>query len=469
MNHVLFVVYDFPPEGSRGTKRTMKFIRYLPKNQWQPVVLTVRSPNYTFHDRTLSMELPPDLPVYRAWTLESLFCRNDHSSTEPLNGQALTSSPARRSWGHRTLLALYRGVGKFAQMPDSRILWVPFALIKGLRLIGRERCQAIYTSGPTHANHIVGAILSRLTRRPLVIDFRDAWASNPAVNRGRGALARVNCALERFCVCSAMFVISTTEGMKENFARRYPGWPNKWITITNGFDFADFPAVSNSTTVSTDSLLRIVHAGTLGGERSPKEFLKALGQLLREKPQLLPELQVVFVGQNSVFEDGSKIEDYIKEYACGAAVKIAGYVSRAESLDYIQKADVLLMIVGRVPKEGAFVYGISGKIYDYAASGKPVFTISEPGSTADMAQRLNLGPVVHPDETQQIKATLVAFCEARRNGGIASHLNMNLLKSFEFSSLTARLAKCLDVAGAARKRRLKSPAACDLTARQLSE
>ena len=37
---VLFVVYDFPPEGARGTKRTLKFLQHLPQSGWAPVVLT---------------------------------------------------------------------------------------------------------------------------------------------------------------------------------------------------------------------------------------------------------------------------------------------------------------------------------------------------------------------------------------------------------------------------------------------
>ena len=121
------------------------------------------------------------------------------------------------------------------------------------------------------------------------------------------------------------------------------------------------------------------------------------------------------MGQNGSFHDGRTIEDYVRDYGCQPVVKIAGYVSRKESLVYIQNADVLLMIIGRVPRAGAFVYGISGKIYDYAAAGKPVLTISEPGFTAEMAQRLDLGPVVHPDDTQGIKSALASLVAAHRS------------------------------------------------------
>jgi glycosyltransferase involved in cell wall biosynthesis len=242
-------------------------------------------------------------------------------------------------------------------------------------------------------------------------------------------------------------VICTTDGIKADFENRYPDIPKKYVTITNGFDPADFPAEISMGTMGNSArsqVLRIVHAGTFGGERSPREFLLALGQLLRERPELKDLIEVVFVGQNSKFTDGRTIEEFIDEYGCGSVAKLTGFVSRKASLDYMMQADVLLLIIGRVPREGALVYGISGKLYDYGAARKPVLTVSEPGSTSQLAQALNLGPVVHPDDTEKIKSILVSLWGAHSSGAIPYNPNLELLKSFEFSSLTARFATCLD-------------------------
>src|SRR5207249_2379886 len=208
----------------------------------------------------------------------------------------------------------------------------------------QNRCRVIYTSGPSHTNHVVGAILSRVTRLPLVIDFRDAWVGNPANGTGHGWIEKGNAFLERFCVRSAKVVVCTTDGIKADFEARYRDIPKKYMTITNGFDPADFPPETSTSERTRRSVVSIVHAGTLGGERSPREFLLAVGQLLREKPELVGQLEVVFVGKNSPFADGRTIEDYIKEYGCGAAVKLTGFVSRTASLEYIMQADVLLLI-----------------------------------------------------------------------------------------------------------------------------
>jgi len=449
-DRVLFVVYDFPPAGSRGTKRSLKFIRHLPHHGWSAVVLTVRSsPNFAFLDDSLLAELPSGLPIYRARTLEGLFHgspkRNGVSGvSDDCVGEAKTrplSSALRR-----TAVSLYHGLGKFTKLPDSRILWLPFAVISSLRAIRQNRCRVIYSSGPTHTNHLVGAILSYLTRLPLVIDFRDAWVGNPAGRTPNAWIVKGNVFLERFCVRSAKVVVCTTDGIRADFENRYPNLPGKYVTISNGFDQSDFPSVTSVGSGPRRPVLTIVHAGTLGRERSPKEFLQALGLLLREKPELMVQVEVVFIGQNSPFADGRTIEDYVKEYGCSSVVKLPGLVSRKVSLDYIMQADVLLLIIGRVPKEKALVYGISGKIYDYAAARRPVLTVSEPGSTALLAQRLNLGPVVDPDDIQGIKSALLFLYEAHKDGSIPYSPNLELLKTFEFSSLTARLAACFNQA-----------------------
>jgi glycosyltransferase involved in cell wall biosynthesis len=277
-----------------------------------------------------------------------------------------------------------------------------------------------------------------------VLDFRDAWVANPSMKPDGKWLAFGNACLERLCIRSANVVVCTTDGIRADFESRYRDQTDKFITITNGFDPSDFPPDLMRAELPRRALFRIVHAGTLNRVRSPKDFLRALGQLVQERPPLLNLLEVIFVGHTSSFSDGRTIQDYAEDFGCGSIVKTTGYVSRKESLDFIQQADLLLMIIGRVPKEEAYVYGISGKLYDYAAARKPVLTISEPGATADLAQRLDLGPVAHPEDVTQIKAAIVGLYEAHESGGIPYRTNQRLLSSYEFSNLTARLVKCFE-------------------------
>ena len=446
-NSVLFVIYDFPPEGARGTKRSIKFIRYLPQNDWSTVILTVEcSPTKCSEDKSLFAELPPDLVVYRARTLESLFHGNSAHSAPPqaTAGAPKTTTataPKRPSALRRMLLWAFRRVGKATRIPDARILWLPFAVIMGYRAAKRHQCKVLYSSGPTHTNHMAGAMLSLLTGLPLVMDFRDAWVGNPAAPELGLWIGGWNRLFEKTCIRIAKCVVCTTDGIKADFEKRYPAIPNKYVTITNGFDRSDFSSDVVLGPAPKTPVMTMLHAGTLGEERSPREFLQALGEIAKENPALRAGVKAVFVGKNTPFNDGHTIEQYLDMFNCRDMVNIAGYVSRKESLDYMIQSNVLLLIIGRVPKEGAFVYGISGKLYDYAAAGKPVLTLSEPGSTAAVAERLTLGPVVDLDNIDQIKTAILALWKSHKAEAIPYSPNLELLKSFEFSSLAGRLAE----------------------------
>ena len=47
---VLVVAYNFPPIGGVGVQRTLKFVTYLPRWGWDPVVLTARDPGVAERD-----------------------------------------------------------------------------------------------------------------------------------------------------------------------------------------------------------------------------------------------------------------------------------------------------------------------------------------------------------------------------------------------------------------------------------
>jgi glycosyltransferase involved in cell wall biosynthesis len=72
---VLVVAYAFPPIGGVGIQRTLKFVTYLPRTGWTPVVLTARDPGYYVRDPEANRQVPPDLAVERAFSPEPVKLR----------------------------------------------------------------------------------------------------------------------------------------------------------------------------------------------------------------------------------------------------------------------------------------------------------------------------------------------------------------------------------------------------------
>jgi glycosyltransferase involved in cell wall biosynthesis len=442
---VLMVAYEFPPEGSRGTKRAIKFIKYLPTLGWDPVVLTVRNGNHDFHDGSLIDEIPGFSDIHRTYTLESLFLRTNGYSSGEVKDALLERKRRMQNGGPARYLAkVYHASGRLFKVPDSRILWLPFAVKAGLSILKKRNIDAIFASGPSFTNHLVGVILKRTTGKPLVVDFRDAWASDPAIVWRNDFQRKMVFRLEKSVVTHADRVVATTEGISNDFASRYGAKEGKYVTVTNGYDISDFEGLATKETKDAKRPFTMVHAGTLGGERSPRHFLQALGNLISKNEVLRKDIQVIFVGQNTRFRDGSTIEQYIDQYGLQGAVTLTGFVARLKSLDLIAGADALLLIIGTVPKEKTHIYGISAKIYDYALAEKPVLTISDEGSTADMARRLRLGAVVAPEDLETIERRILGLYDAHKRGSLRVNVNRELLTSFDFRNLSARLADCLD-------------------------
>jgi glycosyltransferase involved in cell wall biosynthesis len=315
----------------------------------------------------------------------------------------------------------------------------------------------IYATGPTFTDHVVGLLLKKATGRSLVVDFRDAWVANPSYRANRKLKRKVEGLLEKRVILGADVVVSTTSGISEDFKRRYPqANPDKFITITNGFDPEDFP--SSPKDRREKGRFRIVHTGILAFERSPKFFLQALRKMIDEQPGLEGEIEVVFVGKNLRFDDNKEIEDYINEMNLWKAVQVKGFMSRAESLVYQQSADVLLLIIGIVPEEFLQTYGLSGKAFDYAISGKPVLALAQDGATAEFVKKTNIGIVIPPDNVDMIKNTLKEFYHVFKSKGLIVKRKEEQMEKYNLRFLTGELARDFDVCPFPQRKRGKGGA-----------
>ncbi|MFC1505064.1 glycosyltransferase [Thermodesulfobacteriota bacterium] len=439
--NILFIAYEFPPEGTRGTKRITKFLSYITEIGVKAFILTVKNGNYEYHDSSLINELPKELSIYRAYTFENIFYGRRHDVGGVIDVRKQKEEIKKnKTRGKALLLGIYHTLGKLLKFPDSRILWLPSAVLNGVRIINKNRIDAIYASGPSFTNHLVASVIKLLCRKPLIIDFRDAWASDPARKTSSIMRRKIIKKLEKYAVTKADKIISTTNGITSDFKNRYSKNQYKFNTITHGYDKREFQNLNIDDWFKSKKKFTIVHAGTLGWERTPLPFIKALGKLVSDNNIIRNSIEVIMVGQNTVFKDGKNIEDYIKEYKLNNIIKLTGFVSRKKSLEYMLYADLLLLIIGSVPKNESFIYGISAKIYDYAAAKRPVLTISENGASAKMAKNMELGSVVNPDDTEKIINELIKYFKAFQTDTLKDfNRNDILIDNFDYRQLTKQL------------------------------
>jgi hypothetical protein len=123
---VLIISYYFPPMGMGGVQRIAKFTKYLPLFGWKPIVLTVKEVNYLAKDRSLLKELPKNTEIIRTGSFDPLRIL---FIWRKFIGRKKQNSPRVQSGRNKSSKFLF-----WFDVPDSKIGWIPFALLKGLKL-----------------------------------------------------------------------------------------------------------------------------------------------------------------------------------------------------------------------------------------------------------------------------------------------------------------------------------------------
>ncbi len=174
MRHVLMLAHVFPPFFSvGGSIRAVKFVKYLSECGWQPHVLTIDDQVETTSQRRegsaeLLKEIPSGIPIHRTTSGEP-------PASLQAKGRAARRKSRLAAVVVNALSCLRRWAYRYALIPDVHITWLPAALRAGRRIVREANIDAIWATCPPHSSAVIGALLKRLTQRPLIVDYRDDW------------------------------------------------------------------------------------------------------------------------------------------------------------------------------------------------------------------------------------------------------------------------------------------------------
>lgn len=440
MKRVLIICSLFPPAGGPGAKRISQFVKYLVLYDWEPIVLTHRNFFMGYDPHSLK-KIPSTVRVYRTRSLEQYF-REANTNHGNSVYRKMPNKKKRKKYLNQTIKNVFRS---FA--PDSAVLWMPFALWGAGKIYKQNHFDTIFATGSAFSNFLTGSVISKLTKKPLILDFRDAWAANPDLlfgNRIQLFMARL---YEKIAISTASYVIANTRGVQEDFIARYPKQrKDKFIVIHNGFDEDDFNDMEKFPARLEKDKFNIVHTGSLGGIRTPRIFLEAISELIKEDKIIEERIMIHLIGLSSIFHDGCSIEDYITRYQLSQCVALTGFISRKEAFRFNARADLLLLVIGVTPKEGLLTYGLSGKIYDYILARKPIFALSQKGgATYDFLTKNEIGIIANPTDKEDIKYKISATYTKWAEGKLTTNYDSSRLSTYNMKNLTRYLSKILDV------------------------
>ena len=397
---LLVVVYYFPPWGGGPVLRTLKFVKYLARLGWRIRVLTADPAYYepVAYDPRLLEEIEPGTRLEQTRSLQP-------RGALARGLVAAATGAGRPAWLLRRLMPLARLVHGLL-VPDDKVLWVPFALGRGLRLIREEPPDVIFVSAPPHSSTLLGLALSRCARRPLVVDFRDDWVANPLYRRGRPRGA-IEARLETAVAAGSAALVVPTPTSAQRLRARYPCRSQRVHLVPNGFDEDDLDRAREllSQLVQTSPALTCVYAGLLTQRRDLGPLLLAMQRIQQRAPGSVRLVLAGFVPR--------AVARRVTELGLVEQVEYLGYVSHLDALAHIMRADVAVLL--STEAEGAAT-AVPSKLYEYVASGTYVLGLVDPGATRDLIVQHHWGAVCAPDDAEAIEQALLDLCARKQHG-----------------------------------------------------
>jgi len=421
MKKVLIISYYWPPAGGSGVQRWLKFAKYLPNNNWQPIIYTPENPYFEIKDEKLLSNIPVEAeiwktPIWEPYTLKDQLLGKENKT----QSSGIVSN--KKSLKNR-LLNWVRGN---AFIPDPKVYWVKPSVKFLLNKIKQHKIEHIITTGPPHSMHLIGLALKKeIPSLKWIADFRDPWSELDLLDEFHlsNYSRKKHKDLEKEVLQTADVTLTVSETWVEDLKRLGGA---RVELITNGYDAADFELKPK-----TNDKFIIGHYGLLNHLRNPKNLWKTLANLCEENKEFNTKLEIHLSGNI----DGEVLTE-IKSFSnLKDKVRQLGYLSHAEVLHQYNEADILLLLLFN-SKSGVGNY--PGKIFEYFAASKPILAFGpEESDTEKLIEKTNSGMYFSYDETNLKNKILTLF-----NNG--QNFNFEYVASFSREKLTKELTDLLN-------------------------
>jgi hypothetical protein len=421
MKKVLIITYYWPPAGGSGVQRWLKFTKYLPKYNWQPIVYTPENPYFEVKDQALLNDVPSEAEIYKTpiWEPYALKDKLFGKGSKSQSAGVITNKKSLKN----KVLNWVRGN---VFIPDPKIYWVKPSVKALLKKIQEEEIDHIVTTGPPHSMHLIGFGLKKaMPNLKWIADFRDPWSELDLLNEFQlnNSSRKKHKDLEMEVLQTADVTLTVSETWVEDL-KRLGG--NRVELITNGYDTTDFELKPK-----TNDKFIIGHYGLLNHLRNPENLWKSLDNLCEENKAFNSKLEIHLSGNIDV-----EVIAEIESHSClKGKVKQLGYLSHAQVLEQYNQADVLLLLLFN-SKSGVGNY--PGKIFEYFAAKKTILAFGPINSDAErLIKKSNTGKYFSYNDSN-LKIDILELFNNPNN------FDFENMESFSREKLTYDLANLLN-------------------------
>ena len=205
-------------------------------------------------------------------------------------------------------------------------------------------------------------------------------------------------------------------------------------TIYNGFDRDD----DAQTPVSISDTFTLTYLGVLSKIQNPEQFWQVLGELVKEDEEFSKKLKIKLIGQidNSVIRS-------IEEQGLSGYVALSPYVPH-DQVSEVHRSSTLLLLFLMPDSEPRAKGLLTGKLFEYMASGRPILCIGpEDGDAAHILKETHAGQTVNFEDKKKMKEVIKDLYQKYLKNGLPSNESQEVEK-YSRRALTGEYGKLLD-------------------------
>ncbi len=422
---VLVIAYYWPPSGGSGVQRWVKFVKYLHRLGWEPVVYTPENPEYPSIDQSMLKDIPRGIEVIKTkiWEPFNIYKKLANKNKAEKINTGFLSEDGKKSSTIQNLSVWVRG--NFF-IPDARKFWIKPSIKYLNNYLKKNPVDYVVSTGPPHSMHMIALGVKKENQVHWVADFRDPWTNIDFYSELKltKAADKKHHRLEKKVLQTADLTITVGETMKKEFEAI---GAKKVVVITNGYDADDIP----EEIIPKDEKFTIAHIGSLNQSRNPKVLWEALAELFEEQPKLKTKIEIKLVGKVDIH-----VKQSIEKAGLTEHVKRIPYLQHEEAIKEQLKSHLLLLLVNNTPNAKGI---LTGKMFEYMSARTPILGIGPvDGDAAKVLEETKAGKMIDYADKAQLKK----FIEQVIAGGF--DLENSSIEQYSREQLTVKLIEEFD-------------------------
>ena len=415
------IAYFFPPEGSSGSYRPLRFVRHLPSIGWQPTVITLETDFYERYDPALLALVPKGIEVIRVrnrdpW--QAFQSRRGRRTQERILNSSAETAARIQSAHHDPVRSFIRGVvhrlETWCYHPDMSRGWIRPTVKVVCDLARTSSPDIVWATGGPISSFIVAQRVSYRAGIPYVLDFRDALTFTPnkfEERRPEWARRLDRRSMSRL-LSGAQAVVFRYNTEAECFFRAYRDAlePSKVHIIPNGFE-----GEIDEFEPKNSGKLEILYTGALTDYRYDT-LLDAIRFLKQSSPDLTKRLHFHFVGEGTEALDADAAKLGLTDM-----ITISGPISH-DSITRLSREAHALLVLGRPPTKRGYELFAGAKLFGYLKAGTPIMGVLPNDETRKILLRVGVTTVADVDSRSEIVTVLRRMLDAWSQGKLSSLL-----------------------------------------------